>query len=168
MSGRSAPGFTLIELALAISIIAILAWIAYPKVAVLGEMRLDGAARRLAADLRYAQGRSVATRVTHGIWFDPARGRYVVYADAPGTPVVDPADRSHTLGVDFARSAEFHGVSIASASFGSTPAVSFDSFGVPRDSAGTDLARAGRVVLMYGDRSDTVSVAPATGMVTVR
>jgi hypothetical protein len=137
-------------------------------VAVLGEMRLDAAARRLAADLRYAQGQSVATRVAHGIWFEPASGRYTVWAETPETPAVDPADRSHTLGVDFARNAEFHGVSIASASFGSTPAVSFDSFGVPRDSAGTDLARAGRVVLKYGDRSDTVSVAPATGVVTVR
>jgi prepilin-type N-terminal cleavage/methylation domain-containing protein len=168
MSGRGASGFTLVELALVISIIAILAWVAYPRMAVLGEMRLEAAARRLAADLRYAQGQSVATRVTHGIWFDPARGRYTVYAETPGTPVVDPADRSHTLGVDFRRNAEFHGVSIASASFGSTPAVSFDSFGVPRDSAGADLARAGRIVLTYGDRSDTVSVAPATGMVTVR
>lgn len=165
---RRARGFTLVELALVISIIAILAWIAYPKVAVLGEMRLDAAARRLAADLRYAQGQSVATRVAHGIWFEPERGRYAVYAETPETPVVDPADRDHTLGVDFARNAEFHGVSITSVSFGSTPAVSFDCFGVPRDSAGVDLARAGRVVLKYGDRSDTVSVAPATGLVTVR
>lgn len=165
---RRARGFTLVELALAITIVAILAWVAYPKVAAMGEIRLDAAARRLAGDVRYAQSRSINTRTVHGIYFQPSLSRYTVYALTPATPVADPADRARPLRVDYASRVEFRGVSIASASFGSGRALSFDYYGVPRDSGGADLASAGRIILSYQGLSDTVLVAPGTGTVTVR
>lgn len=169
MSRRAATaGFTLVELALGITIIAILAWVAYPKIAVMSEIRLDAAARRVAADLRYAQNRSIGTRVVHGLYFEPASGRYTVYAPTPASPLADPADRARTLRVTFDQKVEYRGVAIASASFGSSRAVSFDYFGVPRDSAGTDLASAGRVILTYQGEADTIEVAPGTGAVSVR
>jgi hypothetical protein len=46
--------------------------------------------------------------------------------------------------------------------------VTFDYFGVPRDSAGTDITATGRVILSYQGLSDTVDVAPTTGKVVVR
>lgn len=166
---RGGPaGFTLVELALVIAIIAILAWIAYPKIAAVSEIRLDAAARRVAADLRYAQNRSIGTRVVHGLFFEPAAGRYTVYAPTLATPVVDPADRGRNLRVVFNQKIEYRGVAITSASFGSTPGVSFDYFGVPRDTSGADLAAPGRVILSYQGSTDTVEVAPNTGAVTIR
>lgn len=165
---HSAPGFTLIELVVVMTLIAILAWIAYPKITAMSEIRLDAAARRVAADLRYAQNRSIGTRVVHGLYFEPAQGRYTVYAPTPATPITDPADRARTLRVTFNQKVEYRGVAITSASFGTTPAVSFDYFGVPRDSGGTDLAATGRVILTYQGQSDTIDVAPGTGAVTVR
>jgi prepilin-type N-terminal cleavage/methylation domain-containing protein len=168
MSGRGAEGFSLVEVILVITILGILAWLAYPRITVMAEIKLDAAARRVAADLRYAQNRSIGTRVVHGLLFEPSASRYTVFAPTPATPATDPADRAKPLQVDFQRRVEYQGVAIAAAAFGSTPGVTFDFFGVPRDTAGTDLAAAGRVVLTYQGLADTVEVAPATGKVTVR
>jgi prepilin-type N-terminal cleavage/methylation domain-containing protein len=168
MSARPEAGFSLVELILVITIMGILAWIAYPRLTVTTEIKLDAAARRVASDLRYAQNRSIGTRVVHGLLFDAATERYTVYAPTPATAVVDPADRARSLTVDFTRRAEFQGVSIVSAAFGTTPGVSFDYFGVPRDTAGTDLSGTGRVLLTCGGLVDTVEVTPTTGKVTVK
>jgi len=168
MSARIQEGFSLVELIIVITIMGILAWIAYPRLTATTEIKLDAAARRVAADLRYAQNRSIGTRVVHGLLFDAAAERYSVFAPTPATIAVDPADRARTLTVDFTRRTEFNGVTIVSAAFGTTPGVKFDYFGVPRDTAGTDLAATGRVVLTCGGLVDTVEVTPATGKVTVR
>ena len=161
-------GFTLTELLVMLTIIGILAWLAYPKMSAMDEIKLDSAARRLEADLRYAQGQAIGKRVMHGILFEPSIERYTVFAPTPSTPVTDPADRARSLTVDYTTRPEFQGVLITSAAFGTTPGVKFDYFGVPRDTAGTDLAATGRVILSYQGASDTIDVAPQTGMVTVR
>lgn len=167
MTGRR-EGFTFIELVLVITLIGILAWIAYPKFASVYEIKLDAAARRVAGDLRFAQSRSIGTRIVHGVLFEPALGRYTVFAPNPATPAVDPADRSRPLQVDFARKTEYQGVAISSATFGATGGVKFDFFGVPLDTAGTELSAVGRVVLTYQGYTDTVEVSPGTGAVEVR
>jgi prepilin-type N-terminal cleavage/methylation domain-containing protein len=164
----AAGGFTLVELALVITIVGVLAWIAYPKFASVDEIKLHAAARRVAGDLRYAQSRSIGTRVVHGVLFEPAMGRYTVFAPGPASPVVDPADRSRPLRVDFARMPEYRGVVLASAAFGAGTGVEFDFFGVPLDTAGTELPSPGRVVLTCQGLTDTVVVASGTGAVEVR
>jgi hypothetical protein len=95
-------------------------------------------------------------------------GRYTVFAPSPATPVADPSDRSRPLRVDFARTTEYQGVAIAAATFGATSGVKFDFFGVPLDTAGTELLSPGRVVLTYQGYTDTVEVSPGTGAVEVR
>jgi len=161
-------GFTLTELIIIITILGILSWLAYPKVVAMDEIKLDTAARRMAADLRYAQSLAMSKRVIHGLLFEPAVERYTVFAPTSGSPITDPADRTRPLRVDYTSRAEFRGVLIVSATFGTTPGVTFDYFGVPRDTSGTDLTSDGRVVLTYQGVTDTVLVAPQTGMVTVR
>jgi prepilin-type N-terminal cleavage/methylation domain-containing protein len=164
----SARGFTLTELIVILSILGIVSWLAYPKVVAMDEIKLDTAARRLASDLRYAQSLAMSRRVIHGILFNPAAERYTVFAPNSATPITDPADRAKTLTVDYTSRTEFLGVQIQSASFGTTPGVTFDYFGVPRDTSGVDLTTSGRVVLTYQGVTDTVLVAPQTGMVTTR
>ncbi|MBI4364976.1 MAG: prepilin-type N-terminal cleavage/methylation domain-containing protein [Candidatus Latescibacteria bacterium] len=168
MSARLEAGFTLTELIVMISIIGILAWLAFPNMGAMDEIRLDAAARRLAADLRYAQSQAISRRVMHGILFEPSIERYTVFAPTASTPVTDPGDRARPLRVDYASRTEFQRVEIASATFGTTPGVKFDYFGVPRDTAGTDLAATGRVILTYQGASDTIDVSPQTGTVTIR
>lgn len=161
-------GFTLVELVLVITLVGLLAWVAYPKFATYYEIKLAAAARRVAADVRYAQSRSIGTRQVHGVLFEPAQGRYTVFSPSPATPAIDPADRSKPLRVDFSSQAEYQGVALASASFGATTGVKFDFFGVPLDTAGIELAQTGRVVLSYQGYADTIEVTPGTGKVTVK
>ena len=160
-------GFTLVELVVVITLVGILSWLAYPSIGAIGEIRLDAAARRVASDLRYAQNRAIGSRTVHGVRFDVGAGRYTVYAANTGSAVVNPADRGKSLVVSFASLAETRGVSIESASFGATPAVTYDYYGVPRDSAGAELRSPGRVVLFCQGRRDTVEVAPQTGAIEV-
>ena len=164
----SPRGFSLVELVLLISILGILAYLAVPRVAGISDARLDAASGRIAADLRYARGRSISERARFGLAFDAPGDRYAVYASRPGTPVVDPANRSRPLGVDFRAPSELHGVEIESASFGRGSVVGFDSFGVPRDADGREISAPGIIVVSFGGRSDTVEVAPSTGAVRVR
>ncbi|HYQ89880.1 MAG TPA: GspH/FimT family pseudopilin [Candidatus Binatia bacterium] len=161
-------GFSLTELIVILSILGILSWIAYPKMSAMDEIKLDAAARRLAGDLRYAQSLAMSRRVIHGILFDPALEKYTVFAPNASTPITDPADRARTMIVDYTSRTEFRGVLVQTAAFGTTPGVTFDYFGVPRDTAGVDLSSTGTVVLSYQGQTDTVFVAPQTGMVTVR
>jgi prepilin-type N-terminal cleavage/methylation domain-containing protein len=161
-------GFSLTELIVIISILGILSWIAYPKMSAMDEIKLDAAARRLAGDLRYAQSLAMSRRVIHGILFNTALEKYTVFAPNASTPITDPADRARTMIVDYTSRSEFRGVLVQSAAFGTTPGVTFDYFGVPRDTAGVDLSSTGTVVLSYQGQTDTVFVAPQTGMVTVR
>jgi hypothetical protein len=70
--------------------------------------------------------------------------------------------------MDYTTRTEFRGVLIQTATFGTTPGVTFDYFGVPRDTGGVDLTSSGRVVLTYQGVTDTVIVAPQTGMVITR
>jgi len=164
----SPRGFSLTELIVIIAILGILSWLAFPKMSAMDEIKLDAAARRLAGDLRYAQSMAMSRRVIHGVLFDPALGKYTVFAPNPATPITDPADRARTMVVDYTSRTEFKGVLVQSAAFGTTPGVTFDYFGVPRDTAGVDLSSTGIVVLTYQGQTDTVFVAPQTGMVTVR
>jgi len=168
MSARAMGGITLIELVIAMAIIGILAWVAYPRLESVHEIRLGTAVRRLAADIRYAQGRSIGERTVHGILFEPAAGRYTVFAPTAAMPVPDPADRGRPLRVDFGRRDDAAGVTIAQASFGRTPGVTFDFLGVPRDTAGRELEAPGRVVLRSQGVAETVFVEPGTGRVTIR
>ena len=165
----SAPkGFTLLELVVVMAIIGITAWIAYPKLSALNDIKLDAAARRVAADLRFAQNRSIGKRSVHGILFEPAAGRYTVFSPTTASPITDPANPARPLRVDFLAGGPLQGVAITSAAFGTTRGVTFDYFGVPRDTAGVELAATGRVILTYQGDADTIDVTPGTGKVVVR
>jgi type II secretion system protein H len=164
----ASKGFTLLELIVVMVIIGITAWIAYPKLSALNDIKLDAAARRVAADLRYAQNQSIGKRSVHGILFEPSAGRYTVFSPTTATAVTDPANRARPLRVDFVSGGEFQGIAIASAAFGTSRGVTFDFFGVPRDTAGVELAATGRVILTYQGGADTIDVTPGTGKVILR
>jgi type II secretory pathway pseudopilin PulG len=167
-SKRAARGFTLVELVLIISILGLLVVIAVPDRSAVDEVSLRSAARRLASDIRYAQGQSIARRIRHGVRFELEEKRYEVVATGRGEPIEDPGARGHALVVSFKDPSAAHGVTLVSASFDGAPEVSFDYFGVPSNVAGREIRRPGLVVLACGGMTSSVEIAPGTGKVTVR
>lgn len=151
-------GMTLVELVVVISLVGLLALVAVPRFAGRDEVELRAAARRVAADLRWAQARAIATRTRHGVVFDAATGRYTVYRGAPSTP----ADDFLRPGSPMRRGVE--PVTLVSADFDGAPRVEFDSMGVPWSASG-ELTAPGRVVLAVSGAADTVVVEPLTGRI---
>ena len=76
---NSASGFSLIEMLIAIGIIAMIAAISTPfyRSFVLN-MDLKAAARDLASDLRYAQQQAVTTQINQQVFFYPSQNYYNV------------------------------------------------------------------------------------------
>lgn len=91
-------GFTLIELVLTIALLGIVTITAIPKVNTAEQaLSLDGAARSMESDLKYAQNLASVTGQTHGLQINPDNESYTVYSkDDNGveTPVLSPHDHN--------------------------------------------------------------------------
>lgn len=78
------PGFSLVELATVVAIMAILAAIAMPRMADAAARRdLDGATQRLVADLRNAQQHALASSLSKSVTFNLDAETYLVDAPDP-------------------------------------------------------------------------------------
>lgn len=172
-----ATGFTIVELVMVIVIVAILAVIAQSRFSSYYDLKLEGAARKLAADIRYAQQISLSQHASHGIEFDTANNRYRLYHVSSGVNVTDPLTRETGVSgqdwtsgyvVAYGTDPEFEGIDMTSASFGSASTLRFTSLGTPQDSVGANLSSAGSVGMSLQGYSRTVQVTPNTGQITVQ
>ena len=148
--------FTLIELLVALVILAIIAAMVVPYAAGTSSMQVMAAARRIAVDLEYAQNAAITTQTPITVTFVPASETYRL-SNASGV-LIHPIDKEDHV-VDFGSEDGFDRVSIVSASFNGTEAVTFDSVGTPDNS--------GAVTLKAGLPTYRIEVSPATGKVTV-
>jgi len=83
-------GFTLIEVTMVVVIIAVVAAATTPRVTGLVEVQGNLAARKMLADLRYAQRLAMDTRKIYGVQLDPANDRYRVFDTTTGLNATDP------------------------------------------------------------------------------
>lgn len=145
---RHHPAFSLIELALVLVIVAILAAVATPRFSgATQRARLDAAAGRVAADLHRLRAEARRTSRSLTLTFDPA-------ADSLAAPDLPSLDRSGTgYSLDLSR-APYH-ADLRSADFDGDAAITFDGYGRP-DSGGTATVAA-------GDSERTVTLDPHTG-----
>lgn len=150
-------GFTLIELVITIVLLAILATFAVSPFS-FDTTRLDLAEDKLVSDIEYAKRMAMTKGTTHGIFFEPALERYTVFEESAATPVIDPAQRSRDLIIDYAVESSFEGVVLVSAAFGGSQTLQFSGEGAPLN--------AGNVVIAFGPQSRTITVSPNTGKVT--
>jgi prepilin-type N-terminal cleavage/methylation domain-containing protein len=138
--------FHLIELVIVLAILATLAAVAVPRyAAAAANYRVDAAARRVAADVAYAQSTARTTGATQTIVFDATRNQYQVSTVAN----LDRAAAAYV--VDLA--AEPYAATIVSVSFGGAPTLSIDAFGFP--------VATGSVVVRVGAARRTVTVNTA-------
>lgn len=153
MLGARHRSFTLIDLVMALAVIAIVAAIATPRYAnALTRYRAEAAARRVAADLDLARKTAKSSSSSRTVEFDAADDSYAIAnvreLDTAGTmyrvELQDPPYQAQIASIDFGGDAQ----------------LTFDGFGIP-DSGGF-------VIVQAGDYQYTIVVDPETGAAQVQ
>ena len=152
----NSSGFTLAELIVVVVILAVAAGMVVPYAISTSDLSVVSAARILAADLEYAQNLAITTQQSVIVSFDVANETYSL-SNASG--VLDHPINKRPYVVSFPSLRGFEGVNVVSAGYGGQAEVTFDVVGSPDDG--------GTTVLQAGAHTYVVSVAPATGRVTV-
>lgn len=124
-AARRNRGFTLIELILVLAIVAIIAAIAAPRFAASGgRARAQAAARRIAADLRFASTAAKLSSATRTVAFKADSGYYEIPEES--NPLTNrPAPYQVMVG-----NAPYS-VALAKLSFAGQDSVLFDGYGLP-------------------------------------
>lgn len=149
----SARGFSLLEIAIVVLIVGVVATIAVPRYAnALARYRIDAAARRIVADIEYARQRSRSSSTSTKVHFMVVPD-IVHLIGVPGQD--DPSVDYETK----LREAPYH-VAIDSVDFGGDNKIIFDGYGVP-DSGGF-------VQIIVGTEVRKVSVDVNSGEVTIQ
>ena len=163
---KAAAGFTLVELATVVTMLALLAGMGVASLNWLGSARQNVTATRVRTTLVYAQEWALGSGNRTWVAFDVPNDLVTVHVEDPDNPgrtnrltMTDPLTRAPMtlqLGAD--------GVGIVSVDMGTTDEVEFDWLGVPHDANGDPLPADGTVVLTGGG---SVRVTRETGFVTV-
>ncbi|MCE9591973.1 MAG: type II secretion system GspH family protein [Planctomycetes bacterium] len=129
------PGFSLIELIITMMIVATLAAIAMPRyTSALSNFRVDAAARRIAADLTFAQTRARATSSSQPVVFTTAQASYQL----TGTPDTDHPTSTYVVNL----AAAPYYASLVTVNLGGGSVVTYNGYGVP-DNGGSITVRSG-------------------------
>jgi len=146
--GAARNAFTIVEVFFVMVIIGILSAIAVPRYAgFVANQQLEGAARRLTADLSLAQRQARRSSASQTVVFDVANSKYQLV----GMKHPDHASQPFEVCLKD----EPYRARIVSASFGGDATLVFNGFGAP-DTAGT-------VVIAVGAYQKTINVVLETG-----
>lgn len=159
---RGEEGWTLIELVLVVLLLVVLAVSVSVSLQNYGTIKLNGAARELASDIRFAQQLSMTQQVRHGVIF--TANTYTVFEN---DNTADPA-RNPMGGTDFTvdySTGEFQGITLSTVLPGSV--VKFDSRGAPLDGSNSALTAGNNTVTLSlsGVTPITLTIQPNTGRV---
>ncbi len=146
-------GFTLLDLMMAMAVIAIVAAIATPRYAnALTRYRAEAAARRVVADLALARQTAKSTSSSRTVEFDDSDDSYTI----PNVRELDTAGTMYRVQLQDPP----YQAQIAFVDFGGDAKLTFDGFGIP-DSGGF-------IIIQAGDYQYTVVVDPETGAAEVQ
>ena len=149
-------GVTLVELMVVLVLLSIAAAVIVPQAVQSSDLEAVSAARVLAADLNYAQDLAITSQAPVTVTFNAVENSYTLSNES--STLIHPISKEAYQTV-FSAADGFGHVEVVSATFGSGSSVTFDELGAP-DSPGT-------VILQAGQHTFHVSVASATGRVTV-
>ena len=153
---KLSPAFTLIELIAVIVIIAVAATIVVPYATGTTSFQASSASRLIMSDLEYAQNQAITTQIPVSVTFSVSENSYTV-SNASGT-LIHPISKKAYM-VDFDTTGGFGKVSVSSVDFGGGSSITFDALGAPDND--------GRVTVVAGQHTYTVTVSPVSGRVTV-
>ena len=156
--------FTLIEVIIVITVMAIIAAAIALSFLSIEPGKLDGVANRLMFDLRYAQQLAISRHVSCGILFNPDGNNYYVYVGSTSTKAIDPYTKRDHL-IDYDTDTGYKGVDLVSTAFGNGDQIYFNWTGTPYKSNDVALSTDGIITLQCGLDTRTVTIEPNTGMV---
>jgi len=169
MGPREIQGFTLVEVVLVLTVMAIVSITAIPAFMNTGGAQCDSAARKLVSDISYARRLAQNRNGIYGVSFNALAETYSVYLYDPSTStkttVTDPLIGMPML-VDFKTIPGLKGIDIQNPNFKGSSETRFNPQGVPQDASGVALTSAGSVVLSAGGKTRTIYVQPNTGEVS--
>lgn len=148
-----------------IVIVGILAALAIPRFASFYYIKLSGAMKKAAADIRYVQQLAISRHESYNIIFNTGNETYEVRRVSDNSYAANPFTRGNFI-VNFNSDPQYNGIKIDSASFGTT--LQFDWQGIPRNGSGTALSAEGSIVFSYQGNTITIYITPNTGRVRVQ
>jgi type II secretion system protein H len=167
--------FTLIEVMIVVFILAIIVGMIVPMIGNRADLRLSAAARKLTADLQYAQAVAISTQVSQYVRF--SSNQYEIMTRAvSGTSLVaatHPIDKSNFTVVfnNPSVTPELANVTLPLVSVGGTNTLVFDAQGVPSSynattGVATPLGSRVTITLNSGTQSVNVYVEAYSGEIT--
>jgi prepilin-type N-terminal cleavage/methylation domain-containing protein len=174
-------GFTLVEILAVVVILGIASAIIIPNMGTRDDLRTAAGARQLVADLIYAQNQAITTGKMVYVKFDTTNNQYTLLTNANSggdTAMTNPITQTTYVRSFGPNVSGWETVSVQSAVLNGTDAtyasmftLAFDELGSPyvfrySDNTTNDL-NSGSIVIQSGTFTSTVSVAPATGELTV-
>ncbi|MFH0790597.1 MAG: type II secretion system protein [Candidatus Omnitrophota bacterium] len=166
--------FTLIEAIMVIVIVAILAVLAVPRFETFYFIKLNGAVKKVVADIRYIQQLAVSEHTDTKLVFNTVTESYSAQKFNPAAGgwvnITDPFTRAN-LSVNFTTDPQYKGLNISTTNLLSNT-LRFDWQGNPQegtDAAPVNLTVERRVTFIYINSSNNLSiyVTPNTGRVRV-
>jgi prepilin-type N-terminal cleavage/methylation domain-containing protein len=154
-------GFTLIELVMAIVIIAILAAWTIPRFDSFYSIKLSGAIKKTMSDIRYVQQLAISRHTNTRITFNKTADFYVAEEEFPFNnntwiSIKSPFTRGN-LTVNYPADSQYKGINITDADFNSSNILQFKWSGEP--------ISGGRVDFEYKQNTNSILVQNATGIV---
>jgi len=178
---RRRCGYTLVEMLIVVSLIALIAALAAPAINSNDEIKLDGAAGEVAALIRFAQAEAIRTGNAYGAIADTINDTVRAYRldENPNPPVIvyDVINPLTKQPYDLKFGSDADDVAVEAAYFKYVNyffPMSFVGFsgetGLPKfNDAGTiRMLENGYIRLGSDGQSRTISVAPVTGRVTIQ
>lgn len=161
-SHRAAAAFTLVEVLVVITVIAIAGAIVVPSMTQTGSLTVQAGGRMVIADLLFAQNDAIAQQKSRKVVFNEAANKYHLAA-IDGTMLgVNWKSGQASAGnyvIDFNNDDRFRGVRIENVTFGDDAEVIFDALGGPDTGGSVDV--------VFGEFRYRVTVTPMTGRVTI-
>jgi type II secretion system protein H len=154
-------GFTLVELAIVLLIIGILAAVIMPKLSYsLCQQSVDAAAKKIAADLELVRRTAKSTGASRTVQFDVVNNQYTLLnVKDINHPVIQHITQLSTTG---------YATTLVSAAFNGTNQLTFDLYGQPFAGSPLSPLVSGSVVIQTGNLQHTIVVNPTTGKAQIQ
>lgn len=166
-------GFTLIELLIVVAVLGLAGAMLIPHMGSIAGFEVEGAARKVVADLSFAQSDAVARQARRRVHFETDGTGYRLLADPfdyDNDVLFDPLsfNGDGTYIVDFATDSRFAQISIESISMSDASTfITYDEMGGPVDSSGDPVSQCSVVIAGGNGEKYRVVISAFTGRLSV-